>query len=352
MPPENRKQFEYEAFWSEWVNLKGVYQRHGTLSDPERRSLADVVQWAAEQGIDHIMKKGMEILEATEVVETSDGVTFSQVSGNAYWLIKALVLECIESRPYEMSLSEAQRFVKIHNNDSKRTVKITWSPALRPVLHPDTVQIARIQEISNEELEGEFAEYVKSTTFNPLDSVEFIAPNARTKMQAALAGGKGHFLFHGTSVLGVKGISKAGFDPKRCNISHDLFGDRYGSLGQGAYLSDNFAKCAAYARCNKCDAVTCACDSERPVLVCLVRYTNHDGIKNLKTYGRRYRDVESLIKKQHEKGTATTIARGTSNRGFLTKTLDLKFGNNDFLVYRRDMALPMYVVWYKRKPAV
>jgi hypothetical protein len=349
MPPENRKQFEFTAFWNEWRNLKDVYTRTGKLEDFQRRSLADVAQWAATQGLESIIGEILQILDATEVVEVdkSGGVKFTAASDNEYRLIAELVTECIESRPYEMSASEAKRFIEIHN--AKSALKVKWNENIRPVISTKTVQIKKIEKITNDDLEEEFEAYVNGTDNNNLASVTFIAPKARVKVQNALAKGKGHFLFHGTSVLGVQGIGKNGFDPKRCNVTHDLFGDRYGSLGQGAYLSDNFAKCAAYARCDRCEAVACPCDSLRPVLVCLVRYTSKDGVKDWKTYGRRYRSVEELLQKQQEKGQATTVARGNSDRNFFSKALDLEFGNNDFLVYRRDMALPVYVVWYRRK---
>ncbi|MDD9941657.1 MAG: hypothetical protein OXU20_11495 [Myxococcales bacterium] len=347
MPEVSKQQFEYIAFWNEWMDIKRIFEREGSLSSSERSSLAYVEVWARGEGL-AIHEDILEILERTKKTVTTDGVTLTEVDGSQAWAIKDYVNACVEQAPYSMSDAEAQRFVSIYNDANPRQ-RITWNEGLTPTIAPNRFAISKIEAIDSPDLKAQFDQYVQNTTGNPLQEMNFIAPTERARMSVALGAAGSHFLFHGTSVAGVKGIGKHGFDPFRCNVSKSrVLPDRYGSLGQGAYLSDNFSKCAAYSRCSLCNSVACACaEGERPVLLSLVRYTDKDRIKTDKTYGRRFRTVAELLKKM-ESGAATTMAHGTPDRSKWQKTFDTRFGNNDFLVYRNDMALPAYVIWYKR----
>lgn len=66
------------------------------------------------------------------------------------------------------------------------------------------------------------------------------------------------YLFHGTKKKTANLIAMSSVKPDI--IDHPRFIGGYGSLGQGTYLSDNFAKIAIYTTCPGCgSSVACAC---------------------------------------------------------------------------------------------
>ena len=80
------------------------------------------------------------------------------------------------------------------------------------------------------------------------------------------------WLYHGTSEWGVNSILQSGFDPaKYCVFEHVLkiIPRGYGPLGQGTYLTDNFAKSATYVNATAEDD-----EAPRHILICRVLLGN------------------------------------------------------------------------------
>lgn len=64
---ESRRQFEFEAMWNWWAEIKERYARTRSLSDVEKRSLLDLRRWADEEGL--------AIKSAIEALLRENGIT-------------------------------------------------------------------------------------------------------------------------------------------------------------------------------------------------------------------------------------------------------------------------------------
>lgn len=303
--------------------------------------------------------------------------------------IERYIGECLKKQKYEMSKKETEKFLT-DVDPSKAWMKDL--DKLIPTINEDSIYVDRIEVVINAPRWATYRGYADNGVGLKLPPRGDSDPSGKKKWSKSedfpwlcspvceelqlpcLSIDKGeYYLFHGTGPVGVEGICDHGFDPGRCRKSETI--GIYGSVGQGAYLSDNFAKCAAYSRCEHCDYVACLCkhcqlcgqwvqagdacfcgekihhvDPLRPVLLSRVAYKEQqDRVRVSKNYVRRRRSVASLLEKQ-KTSPATTICEGRPKRNWFLKKLDRRFGNNDFIVYRNEMAYTEFVVWYRRQP--